>query len=185
MGNPVIDKLIHEHAGMGRVLAVIAKQFESIGQGAEPDLVLLANALHYMGEFPRVVHHPKEELLFDRLQKAGDTCQQEIAELRRQHREIYRLEDQLLERVLKLQGDDHAHDRKLLQKARQYLHVQRMHSIMEEQAVFPAALSALAAEDFQRLEDQANLIEDPLFGNNVAEKYRALYDYIMLESDER
>ena len=185
MRHPMIDKLIHEHAGMGRVLLVIGRQFELLEQGGEPDLVLLANALHYMGEFPRLVHHPKEELLFDRLQTAGANCQQELVDLRRQHREIYRLEDLLLEHVLQSEVGDRAHDQELLEKARQYLHLQRMHSLLEEEVVFPAALASLAAEDFQRLEDQANLIEDPLFGNNVAEKYRALYDYIMLESRDR
>lgn len=182
MRHPLVDKLIHEHAGMGRVLLVIGRQVESLEKHATPDLVLLANALHYMGEFPRLVHHPKEELLFDRLLAAGADCQQELADLRRQHRDIFRVEDRLLERVLQLQGGDHAHDQELLDKARQYLHLQRMHSLMEEEVVFPAALGLLSAEDLQALEDQANLIEAPLFGSNVAEKYRALYDYVMFES---
>ncbi|MDE2345987.1 MAG: hemerythrin domain-containing protein, partial [Gammaproteobacteria bacterium] len=104
--NPIIEKLRREHAGMRKIIFVIRSQLDLIERHAEPDLILLTNALYYMRKFPSVVHHPKEELIFEKLLARGAPVQKEVEQLHAQHEEIYALEDNLIELALALQKGD-------------------------------------------------------------------------------
>lgn len=180
-----IDKLRREHTGMRSILRIIEEQLEQLerqGDSPKPDLVLLVNALHYMRTFPSVVHHPKEELVFGRLIDADAPCRQEIRELEQQHREIYQLEDSLIDAVMALQNGEDGMTGEILSLGRRYITVQRQHAVTEEQIIFPIALQLLTEKDWRHVESKADLIEDPLFGGSVTEAYRALYNYIMQEA---
>lgn len=180
--NPIIDKLRREHADMRRVIILIRMQLDLLERHANPDLILLANALYYMRKFPSVVHHPKEELIFEKLLARGAPVQKEVEQLHQQHQEIYALEDNLIELTLAMQqGDSHAPPR-LLEFGRHYLAIQALHVETEERVLFPAALLTLRAYDWKDVRKKAVGIDDPLFGNNPTERYRYLYDYLLHEA---
>ncbi|HVC37597.1 MAG TPA: hemerythrin domain-containing protein [Gammaproteobacteria bacterium] len=180
--NPIIDKLRREHADMRRVVILIRMQLDLLERHAEPDLILLTNALYYMRKFPSVVHHPKEELIFEKLLSRGAPVQKEVEQLHAQHQEIYALEDNLIELTLALQqGDKQAHAR-LLEFGRHYIAVQALHAETEERVLFPAALLTLRAYDWKDIRSKSVRIEDPLFSNNPTERYRYLYDYLLREA---
>jgi hemerythrin-like domain-containing protein len=63
---------------------------------------------------------------------------------------------------------------------------QREHMENEERVFFPAALHALTAEDWAELQTRMTDQEDPLFGDNVGERYEALHmDILRWEREER
>jgi len=180
--NPTIDKLRREHADMRRVIILIRLQLDLLERHAEPDLVLLANALYYMRKFPSVVHHPKEELIFEKLLARGAPVQKEVEQLHAQHQEIYALEDNLVELVLALQKGDNQAQARLLEFGRHYLALQAMHVETEERILFPAALQNLRPYDWKDVRKKSVSIDDPLFGSNPTERYRYLYDYLLREA---
>jgi hemerythrin-like domain-containing protein len=182
--NPIIDKLRREHADMRKIIILIRMQLDLLEKHADPDLILLTNALYYMRKFPSAVHHPKEELIFEKLLARGAPVQKEVEQLHAQHQEIYALEDDLIELVLALQkGDDKAYAR-LLEFGRHYLAIQGMHVETEERILFPAALRNLQAYDWKDVRKRSVSIDDPLFGSNPTERYRYLYDYLLREAAE-
>ncbi|MDE2234268.1 MAG: hemerythrin domain-containing protein [Gammaproteobacteria bacterium] len=183
--NPIIEKLRREHAGMRKIIFVIRSQLDLIERHAEPDLILLTNALYYMRKFPSVVHHPKEELIFEKLLARGAPVQKEVEQLHAQHEEIYALEDNLIELALALQKGDPKAQAQLLEFGRHYLAVQALHVETEERILFPSALQNLKAYDWKHVRKQAVSIDDPLFGSNPSERYRYLYDYLLREAADR
>lgn len=182
--NPLIDKLRREHADMRRIIILIRMQLDLLERHAEPDLILLANALYYMRRFPSVVHHPKEELIFEKLLARGAPVHKEVEQLHAQHQEIYALEDHLIELALALQKGDQQAQARLLEFGRHYLAIQAMHVETEERILFPAALLNLRAYDWKDVRKKSVSIEDPLFGSNPTERYRYLYDYLLREAVE-
>ncbi len=180
--NPIIDKLRREHTGMRKIIIVIRTQLDLIERHQEPDLILLTNALYYMRKFPSVVHHPKEELIFEKLLARGAPVQKEVEQTHAQHQEIYALEDNLIELSLAVQKGDLEAQTKLLEFGRQYLAVQALHAETEERILFPSALHNLRAYDWKDVRKKAVSIDDPLFGNNPTERYRYLYDYLLREA---
>lgn len=177
-----IDKLRDEHGNMRRVLTLIRLQFGRLELQNSPDTVLLANALYYMRKFPSVVHHPKEDLIFQKLLKAGAPLEKEVERLRKQHQDIYALEDWLIELVLKMQTGKHERDPKLLELGRLYLNTQALHVETEERIMFPEALKRLKLRDWKAVRRSADRIEDPLLRGQPAGRYQYLYDYLLREA---
>ncbi|MGH8279427.1 MAG: hemerythrin domain-containing protein, partial [Gammaproteobacteria bacterium] len=149
--NP-IDRLQRDHANMGRVLALIRLQLDLLALNAKLDLTLLANSAYYMRKYPSVVHHPKEDLVFEKLLELGGPARAEIERLESEHQELYRLEDQLIELTLAIQAGKIRTRAQLLQTGRFYLLTQAQHMRTEERVVFPAALRRFKARDWRAIE---------------------------------
>jgi hemerythrin-like domain-containing protein len=182
--NPTIAKLRREHADMRRIIILIRMQLDLLERHAQPDRILLTNAFYYMRKFPSVVHHPKEELIFEKLLARGAPVQKEVEQLHAQHQEIYALEDDLIELALASQKGDSKAQARLLEFGRHYLAIQAIHVETEERILFPTALQNLQAYDWKDVRKKSVSIDDPLFGSNPTERYRYLYDYLLREAAE-
>ena len=180
-GTP-LDGLRREHANMRSVLMLIDRQLDLLEAEAAGDPILLVNALYYMRKFPSVVHHPKEEAIFERLVAIEPAWAAEVEKLREQHREIYKLEDWLIEASLDVPKAGSPERGRLLEFGRHYLDVQRQHSETEERILFPQALATLKPRDWDLIERNFKAVEDPVFGEHSGERFHLLYEYIMREA---
>lgn len=179
-----ITKLQHEHGNIWRVQAAIRNQLDLLEHGGVADAVLLANAFYYMRKFPSVVHHPKENLVFDRLVKMGAPVQDLVKRLHAQHVELYVLEEMLVELALQLPAGRSECRNRMLLLGRQYLATQAEHMQTEEQTVFPQARRRFRSRDWKAIREQAREIEDPMFDGQATERFQYLYDYMMREVDD-
>jgi hemerythrin-like domain-containing protein len=178
----VINALRREHANMRSVLVLIGQELEKLDRGEEPNYVLLANALYYMRKFPSLVHHPKEDLIFERLAAADEGYKAEVERVRKQHHDIYEFEDWLIELALNTPKRGSTAASRLQDFGRQYMQTQREHSEAEERVLFPRALQVLTGKDWASVARASQEINDPLFGEHGGERYQLLYDHIMRES---
>src|SRR6185503_16716521 len=142
--NP-INVLRQEHGNMRSVLVVVRDQLDMLERGGAPDFVLLANALHYMRRFPSQSHHPKEDLIFAHLARLAPGSQEAMYHARREHREIYELEDWLIECALNAPKAGSLARGRLPDLGRNYLEIQRKHSEREERLLFPQAETLFSA----------------------------------------
>ena len=179
-----VEKLHHEHANMGRILALIRLQLDQLARHAPLDITLLTNSLYYMRKYPSVVHHPKEDLIFERLLQLGAPLEEEIRQLMREHEEIYSLEDQLIKLALMAADSKENVTARLLELGRLYLLTHSQHMQTEERSIFPMAVRRLKARDWKRIHAQFKHIDDPLFGPQIEERYQHLYDYLVRTAAE-
>jgi hemerythrin-like domain-containing protein len=182
MSSSIIDTLHREHANMRSVLMLIRQELDKLEGEDEPNFVLLANALYYMRKFPSIMHHPKEDLIFERLSVADGGYKAEVDRVRRQHEDIYGLEEWLIELALNTPKRDTSGRKRMLEFGHHYLQTQREHSEAEELTLFPRALQVLGPKDWAAVEQTSKKLEDPLFGEHSGERYQLLYDHIMRES---
>lgn len=177
-----IDALRREHTNMRSVLMLVGRQLDLMESEVAVDHILLANALYYMRKFPSLVHHPKEDAIFERLADLDPSWKQEVEKLREQHQDIYRLEDWLIETTLDMPKPGTIASDRLIEFGREYLQVQRLHSETEERVLFPKALETFKGDDWATIAGRFAAIDDPLFGEHSGERYRLLHDYIMREA---
>lgn len=183
MSSHAINALRREHANMRSVLVLIRDQLDILESGSAPDFVLLANALYYMRKFPSLVHHPKEDLIFALLVDAEPGLKDHVEHARRDHEEIYALEDWLIENALNApRPGTHSRER-LLEFGREYLRLQHDHSVREEHHLFPKADELLKPDDWKEVARRFKEVDDPLFGRHGGERYELLYEHLMRESD--
>lgn len=177
-----LDSLRREHANMRSVLVLVDRQLDLLEAETGSDPVLLVNALYYMRKFPSLVHHPKEDAIFEHLVSIEPAWKAEVDKLRGQHREIYDLEDWLIEAALDTPRVRTPARARLVEFGRHYLDVQRQHSEAEERLLFPQALATLKPRDWDDIEKGFKAVEDPLFGEHSGERFHLLYEYLMREA---
>lgn len=179
-----LDGLRRDHANMRSVVLLIAHQLDHLEQFGAADYVLLANALYYMRKFPSHVHHPKEDLILRRLAERDPAWRGEVAELLAQHQEIYRLEDELMERVLDGPAGGSEAVAELLKLGRRYVELQRRHTEKEERVLFPQVQAAFTGRDWSAVAGAVrNVEEDPLFGQHPSGRYRLLHEHLLREAE--
>lgn len=173
-----ITKLQREHSNMWRVQQVMHLQLERLWRGEPTDSALLANAFYYMRKFPSVVHHPKEDMIYEKLLEAGTPLAKEVRHILTQHEELYEIEDELIDLVLQLPKCRE----RVLQLGRRYLNIQTEHMETEERLLFPQARKLLTAGDWREVRAHFEALKDPLFGRRVAARFQSLYDYLLREA---
>ena len=64
-----IETLRQDHNNMWKLLDVIEVEFAQFKGGNSPDYELLSGALRYCLNYPELYHHPKEDLIYARLEE--------------------------------------------------------------------------------------------------------------------
>jgi hemerythrin-like domain-containing protein len=119
-------------------------------RGDRPDYEVVLAVIDYFKDYPDSCHHPKEDMMVEKLKSRDPVRAATVGDLETEHREgAKRLRQVALavERVLS--------DKDLLRQTvddiiRDFISHERQHMAMEERIVFPAALEALQPEDWGR-----------------------------------
>ncbi|HLV21336.1 MAG TPA: hemerythrin domain-containing protein [Polyangiaceae bacterium] len=184
-GEPeVLLLLLEQHQRFDKLLAVLEAEVIALGRGDDPDFDLLRDVFFYMTRFPDRVHHPLEDLAFEKLAERAPDLRPRCVELHRQHQDLaargaafsQRLEDALRgRRIVRRDAIE--------QPAREYVELFRGHMDAEERQVFPACRQHLTAADWDELRDRVQSEDDPLFGGRVQATYQRLHRQIVRAAD--
>jgi len=175
----MIQQLHTDHVNMARLLDIVEEQFELFQTGEIPDYVLMLDVMQYMTNYPDLFHHPREDLVFQRLAERDKSKRGIVQDVIREH-DILAHQGEAFFNLLETVINEYPVERgELESKARQYVSTLRLHMNLEEGEVFPIAKKTLQEEDWQAISTTMGNREEPLFGQNVIEaEYGALYRYI-------
>lgn len=179
---PIMLRLNQDHARLTRLLDLFEALLDRIHAGNEPDYSLLKEALDYMCAYADGIHHPTEDLIFQRLIDQG-VVQHEVFEiLMRQHQGITQLAqrfqralDAILNEEVLLREDVETDGRELLATMRAHLR-------LEDEEAFPLALEHVDAADWAAIEAAAPAADDPLNGPDP-QRFRAIYHYLAEQAE--
>jgi len=144
MQHEIARDLIDAHRNMERVLTLIQLQVDSLRPGADAEgFLLLGNAVGYMRNYPGVIHHPTEELIFRRLIKQAPETSLLCAKLHDQHELFSDQESLLLNRIRSAQGGDLNACRDIKRVGSAYCAEHANHIRLEELDMFPQAIKWL------------------------------------------
>ena len=180
-----IVTLSDEHRYLSLLLDTLEEQLQLTDLTAPGDFFLIQDIVHYMYEYTDVVHHPTEDLMFDKLlQRAPDT-KLEVAHLRRDHEALHKDTariQKLLDQAVKRRNPKAAEAVRVASE--KYIERLRRHIQIEETELFPSAVRCLANRDWHEIETRLEARQDPLFGPNVERDYRVLYEYFASRADQ-
>jgi len=179
MHHRIAQELTDAHRNMERVLTLVRLQVDSLKEGQDASgFLLLSNAIGYMRDFPGVIHHPVEDLIFTRLVQHAPETRAVCARLHDQHLNFRRREATLLRRIHSAQGGDAEACREVKRMGTAYCTEHANHIRSEEVEVFPQAERWFGASDWEDIREQSKLIMDPLQERDL-QQYDNLYDYLM------
>ena len=144
----ILDGLQDDHRNMARMLDLLGRELDTFKEGGRPDYDLVENILEYCLHYPDLCHHPKEDLIFEKLQARDPAAANIIGNLKLEHEKLSTLTRRFSSAVRNVLEDETLPRDWFLDVANDYLSFSRNHMQMEEVLFFPAARTTLAPEDW-------------------------------------
>jgi len=172
----------NEHLRFGHLLDLLEAQVEAFRRGEHPNYDLMADIVFYLRTFADSVHHPREDAAFARLVRHEPALADVVNRLKQEHRMIATAGEELLRHLEEATGDILAPRTVLEAAADRYLVYYRNHIATEERELMPRAANMLTPEDWATAIAAIPACADPLFGDDVNERFQALRKQIDREA---
>ena len=175
----IMVTLDNEHRYIASLLEALAEQADNLLPGRSPDYGMIHDIVHYMASYPDQYHHPREDLVFDRLLERDAESRDVVEQLLEGHREVSRLSRELLDELSRVTSGDHPADKQKIKfLCDRYIGYNWDHMNMEEGKLFPRATAKLRQDDWFAVNAEARYVDDPLFGTRVRKEYQRLSGYL-------
>jgi hemerythrin-like domain-containing protein len=175
----IMRVLRREHDNITKLLEALERQIVVLDEAGEPDYDIIDGVIDYFLSYPDLYHHPKEELVFAKLRERDPAAAEAVGDLKCEHEEIAARTREFAARMRAALEQAGAPRGSLGQWAHDFIGLQKRHLTHEEEVFFPQALNALTSEDWVKLEARMTDEDDPLFGSDVGERYKALHRDIL------
>jgi hemerythrin-like domain-containing protein len=169
-----------EHVNFARLLDLLETQVAAFHRGERPNYELMGDIVYYLRSFTDRFHHPREDIAFARLAERDPDMQLMVNRLLQEHRVIATAGDELFNRLNEVAGDVMTPRATIEAAAATYLVYYRHHIAVEERDIMPRAAQLLTHEDWAAMAFPVS--PDPLFGNDIQERFRELRRQIALEA---
>lgn len=176
---PIIVRLMNEHRQLDTVFSIFERSAEERLVHDPAMLDLLASLADYVVEYPERVHHPREDLITDRLVDKGLTPGERVlVELTvSQHAELAGWTARIARDVNQMLAHGQQADLRFAADVRAWTTLQRNHMRREERQLFPLAIRLLSAEDWRHIELEDTRVPD-LVDEARLDRYRSIYELV-------
>lgn len=179
----VIRQLHQDHANLARLLGILESELDNVHAWKPADFETMRDLMHYMAHYPDKFHHPREDLIFQRVVQLDPGTAETIDHLVEEHRILAEKGGRLLQSLSFVVDGELVRRDELEAAGRDYVATLRAHIGREEGAVLPLAEKLLSTEDWSAIDAAADRQDDPLFGKILADDYKNLYAYITDQAD--
>ena len=175
----IIQILLEEHRNIDKLLLVLEHELEVFDRSEEPDYEILRAVIEYFQDYPENCHHPKEDVVFEKLKLRDPAAAARVGDAEAEHK----IETQRLRRLVEAVEEILAGREFLRQTFHDvvfdFIKHQRQHMDKEELLLFPAAVQRLRPEDWAAIDARLEDRKDPLFNGAVETKFQALQRTIL------
>jgi hemerythrin-like domain-containing protein len=171
----LLKRLGLDHQRLTRVMNLMEGLLDRFHAGDEIDYELMSEMLEYMIDYEDQVHHPSEDLIFERLLEAPDQGHDVLRRLMLQHEQLSQLNRRFRESLEGIVHEEVLPREEVEQQGRELLSTLRQHMLLEDTQAFPISAETLTDADWADIEARAPKVEDPVFGHADPERFRALY----------
>ena len=172
-------KLRQEHANMTLLLDLLERQIALLRQGEAADLKAIKGILDYFLTYPDLAHHPKEDLLYHRIEAIDPEAAAVAKALLSSHEQLGILARRVVRAAVDhmLRGDKETRVW-FVSLGQDFIDMNRRHQAEEEQHFFPLALRVLGDRDWAEIDAQISSDDDPLFGGSIDGRFKALSESV-------
>lgn len=179
----LLDRLTQDHRRLARLLDLLDTLLDNFHDGREPDYELMCEMLEYLENYADQVHHPAEELIFDRLIEQGHEKRQVLDVLHHQHGLLSQMNKRFRQSLEGIVHEEVLLREDVERQGRELVAMLREHLDLEEAEAFPFAREHLTEDDWRAIDEAAPHINDPLFGDPDPARFRMLYQHLMEQAN--
>lgn len=181
----MIEVLREEHRNIEELLLVLEQELLVFDRGELPDYEIIRAVIVYFQDYPDCCHHPKEDMIFEKLKVRDPVAAESAGDLEVEHHNertrLQRVADMIRliltnhdvpgQRVDHIMGD--------------FIEQERRHMKMEEHLIFSAAANALQSEDWAKIDARWSEARDSLFNMAIEERCQSLRERILRRQREK
>ncbi len=183
MKSKILQSLHQDHANQVQLLSLIESEIDKLRkEGETPNFELLSLALEYCVDYPSHYHHPKEDLLYEKLITRDPAIAEQAIILTEEHETLMQLTREFADAVGEAIAGDTTDN--LRAAAGRFLKYYHYHIGIEESEVFPIARRVLTDDDWIEIDAAFRNTADPLFGDHTRDAYLALQRCIVEKASE-
>jgi hemerythrin-like domain-containing protein len=170
----LISRLRSDHRNMAMLLDSLDAEIDKLTSSGEPDYSLVSDIMLYVTEYPDVVHHPKEDIVYRHLESLRPDIRSDLERVEKDHRFIEDWGLKLKYDIATLSSGTTPGRDELIAELHDYMEQLREHMYWEETELFSLADELQHYGDWSDVILANNEISDPLFGSQVERKYGRL-----------
>lgn len=179
--NELLTRLGHDHRRLCVLLGLLERLLDEFHDGEEPDYELMCELIEYMKDYADQVHHPSEDLIFERLLEQEGGGHSVLTRLMKQHQALSQLNRRFKESLEGIVHEEVLRRDEVEQQGRDLIEQLREHMRLEDQQAFPLAEASLDDAVWAELLEAAPNAQDPVFGKADPERFGAIVKQLKLE----
>ena len=175
----IMAELHQDHKNLIKVMNVMEQQAESLLEGEDLNLSILLDAANYIQHYPDLIHHPRENQVFEVFVNRSSDAADVVEQLLSEHHELPSATikfQTMLDGVVN--GSLFVSRQELVDDIKQFIEMERKHMNLEEGLLFPIINKTLTEGDWDELNSKMEENNDPLFSGQIEEIYQNLYRLI-------
>ena len=170
----LMNGLRGDHRNMALLLDLLDAEIDRLAASEEPDYDLVQNIMLYLTEYPDVVHHPKEDIVYRHLKSLRPEIRTDLERIETDHQFFEESGLKLKNDMEVISNGANLNRDELIERFHHYMEQLREHMYWEETDLFSLADELQLYGDWSEVILKNNEISDPLFGSRVERKYRRL-----------
>lgn len=176
----MLDIIHNDHRNINQLLRILRKKITSLQNDENIDYRLVKVIISYLRNYSDKYHHPMEDMIYAYYLKYRVVSDVIVNRLALEHQQIKDATIELDELVEMVLLDAIVPQQNCIDRLTKFVDLQALHLMYEEAEIIPAIRESLGADDWSNLQQQwqHNHYDDPLFGDKIAEEYKALADRI-------
>jgi hemerythrin-like domain-containing protein len=184
MMSEFVDVLRQEHRNIESLLRVLEREIAIFDAGDTPDYEVVRAVIGYFKDYPDACHHPKEDMMVEKIALRDKAAAERIGDLASEHRAEARRLRRMSDAVENVLRDEEVLRETVDAIVRDFIAHERRHMAMEESLVFPAALDVLEVEDWAELALKLADRDDPFYRIGFEPKFSMLRQAILEMEEE-
>ncbi len=170
--------LREEHGHLAKLLDIVDDQLAAFERGDSVDYEVFDLILDYCRAFPDRFHHPKEDLILERMRAKEPALAASFETIEGEHRMLAQETERFAEAVGLIEQEAQMSREQFLDLGRAFSGAYRRHMAFEDEAFFPAAERALSDRDWSEIDAHLHRPDDPLFEEEADSQYQRLRDIL-------
>ena len=175
----IIESLLEEHRNIEELLLVLEQESFVFARNERPDYEIIKAIISYFQDYPDCCHHPKEDMIFEKLKVRDPVAAERVGDLEAEHhsesKRLRRIADMIKGTLTNHEVRSQTFDYIM----RDFIEQERRHMKMEEQFLFSVAVNVLQSEDWAGIDARWSEAKDSLFNGAIEERCQSLRERIL------
>lgn len=183
----VLAQIRQDHANIARLLLVLEQKLKILRQdGRTINYQLMLDVIEYLQNYADRYHHPLEDAIYRYYLEHQGQASDSINRLEEEHIKLKHKTSELRDIVDMILLDAIVPQDEFINRLEEFINLQSSHLSYEEAHILPQLERELNESDWRQIEQETAVAErdDPLFGAEVAQRYRALAERIRQAEEE-